>query len=243
MMKEYKQKSIVSGKSINDIMNMKPKEFNDLSFSDLKKLTGRLVSAANKRVRTFQKHNETSPALEKMERTGGIFSVKGKDLNELKIEFFRIKDFLQNKTSVRKEWEKIKKKVKEETGLNKPESKKKPKEIEKEKTFISEIEPDLEEPEIEIESDIKEAKNDEEFLKEFWQTFERLKELDKSFTEKKLKYTALREIQSQMEEGKSQTEILKNLSNRVSELYEKEKESEFKKHESISHFFEFENDL
>lgn len=242
MMKEYKQKSIVSGKSINDIMNIKPKDFNELSFSDLKKLTGRLVSAANKRVRTFQKYGETSPALEKMEKTGGIFSVKGKDLNELKIEFFRIKDFLQNKTSVRKEWEKIKKKVKEETGLNKQKSKKKPKESEKEILDISE--PDFEQQtEMEIESDIKEAKNDEEFLKEFWKTFERLKELDKSFTEKKLKYTALREIQSQMEEGKSQTEILKNLSSRVSELYEKEKESEFKKHESISHFFEFENDI
>ncbi len=109
MSKSYKQPSIVSGKSINDIMNMDIDTFNSLNLSDMKKVVGRLVSAGNKRLRSFEKAGESSPATRHIYESGGKFSTKNKNLNDLRAEFSRAKNFLQSKTSTRKGWKKVKK--------------------------------------------------------------------------------------------------------------------------------------
>lgn len=111
MAKIYKKPSIVSGKSISDILNMDIKTFNSLGKSDLQKVVGRLVSAGNKRIRTFEKHKESSPAIRYIMNNGGKFSTRGKDLNALRSEFFRAKSFLESKTSTRKKWNDTKQKV------------------------------------------------------------------------------------------------------------------------------------
>lgn len=109
MARKYKNPSIVSGMSIDDIMNMDIQTFNKLNKSDLRKVVGRLVSAGNKRLRSFEKAGESSPATRHIERSGGAFSTKGKNVNELRAEYTRAKTFLQSKTSSRRGWKKVKK--------------------------------------------------------------------------------------------------------------------------------------
>lgn len=109
MAKKYKQPSIVSGKSVKDILNIDIEDFNKLNLSDLRKVVGRLVSAGNKRLRTFEKAEESSPAVRYIMRSGGMFSTKGKNINQLRSEFVRAKDFLESKTGTKRGWEKVKK--------------------------------------------------------------------------------------------------------------------------------------
>lgn len=108
MARKYKKPSIVSGMSIQDILNMDINTFNKLNTSDLRKVVGRLVSAGNKRIRSFERAGESSPATRYVERSGGVFSTKGKDLNSLRAEYTRAKNFLQSKTGTRKGWTKTK---------------------------------------------------------------------------------------------------------------------------------------
>lgn len=121
MAKTYKQPSIVSGMTIVDILSMDETRFNALSASDLRKITGRLVSAGNKRMRTLEKDPNKSPALRQLEESGGKLSTKGKTLNELRHEFMRAKTFLESKTSKASEWKKVQKQILEslkKEGIN-----------------------------------------------------------------------------------------------------------------------------
>lgn len=109
MARIYKQPSIVSGMSVQDILNMDINTFNKLNTSDLRKVVGRLVSAGNKRLRSFERAGESSPATWHVAKSGGAFSTKGKDLNALRAEYTRAKNFLQAKTGTRKGWKQVKK--------------------------------------------------------------------------------------------------------------------------------------
>ena len=109
--KTYKQPSIVSGKSISDILNMDIRDFNKLGLSDLRKVIGRLVSAVNKRVRRFMKSGISTPATRSLEKSGGMLSTKDKDLNQLRTEFARGRNFLEMETSSRKGYEEVQKKT------------------------------------------------------------------------------------------------------------------------------------
>ena len=105
--KEYKQKSIVSGLSVKQILNMDVSEFNKLGKKDLQKITGRLVSAGNKRIRRAREAGVTSPAFAYIENKG-LFSTKGKNLNQLRAEFVRAKNFLESETGTIKGAQKFK---------------------------------------------------------------------------------------------------------------------------------------
>lgn len=109
MTKNYKQPSIVSGMSVQDILNMDNATFNKLSTSEMRKVVGRLVSVGNKRLRSFDRAGESSPATRHVSKSGGAFSTKGKDLNALRAEYTRAKNFLQAKTGTRKGWKQVKK--------------------------------------------------------------------------------------------------------------------------------------
>ena len=108
MTRKYKQPSIVSGMTIQDIMNMDIDTFNKLNTSDMRKVVGRLVSAGNKRLRSFERAGESSPATRHVEKSGGVFTTKGKDLNALRAEYTRAKNFMQAKTGTRKGWKQVK---------------------------------------------------------------------------------------------------------------------------------------
>lgn len=109
MARVYKKPSLVSGMSVQDILNMDIETFNKLNTSDLRKVVGRLVSAGNKRLRSFERAGESSPATRHVEKSGGAFSTKGKDLNALRAEYTRAKNFMQAKTGTRKGWKQVKK--------------------------------------------------------------------------------------------------------------------------------------
>ena len=109
MARKYKNPSIVSGMSLQDILNMDNDTFNKLGVSDMRKVVGRLVSAGNKRLRSFDKAGESSPATRHVKKSGGVFSTKGKDLNALRSEYTLSKNFLTAKTGTRKGWKQVKK--------------------------------------------------------------------------------------------------------------------------------------
>lgn len=101
----------VKGMSVQDILNMDGEAFNKLNESDLRKVTGRLVSAGNKRLRTFEKRGEVSPATRFISNSGGKFSTKGKNLNALRAEFTRARNFMQSQTGTIKGWKQTKNKA------------------------------------------------------------------------------------------------------------------------------------
>lgn len=121
--KKYKQPSIVSGLSIDDILNMDIVDFNRLSEKDLKLVVGRLVSAGNKRLRRMLKKGMVSPAMVSFARSKGglMFSVKGKGVNELRKEYAKARNFLNLETSTVKGYSKVLKKTVKtlnERGIN-----------------------------------------------------------------------------------------------------------------------------
>lgn len=117
MARTYKQPSLVSGMTVQDILNMDNATFNKLTESEMRKVVGRLVSAGNKRLRSFERARESSPATLHVKKSGGAFSTKGKDLNALRAEYTRAKNFMQAKTGTRKGWTKTRRETIE--GLRK----------------------------------------------------------------------------------------------------------------------------
>lgn len=70
-----------------------------MSRKELAKATSTLAQAGNKRLKRFKEKNITTPATEYIKKHGGRFSTKGKDLEQLREEFQRAKDFLSKETS------------------------------------------------------------------------------------------------------------------------------------------------
>lgn len=87
----------VDGMSISDILDLSQADISRMSRSDLAKVTSRLASAANKRIK-----RAVGTEYEKTvkDRAGGSnFSVKGKNQGQLQGEFARARQFLTSKTS------------------------------------------------------------------------------------------------------------------------------------------------
>ncbi len=89
----------VTGLTVKDILNMSTRQINALDAKDLARVSSRLVSAANKRMRRLEKAGIESPAYRNAQRGGGAFSIKGKDEVAIKNEFVRMKTFMEGKTS------------------------------------------------------------------------------------------------------------------------------------------------
>ena len=91
----------VKGLKISDIMDLSWEKLNSLNIEDMRLLTGRLVSASNKRIRRLSKatRGTSSFAYQYVEERGKNFSTRGKDINQLRTEFKTAKQFLSMKTS------------------------------------------------------------------------------------------------------------------------------------------------
>ena len=92
----------IKGLSIQDIIDMDWKDISRLNTQELKQLSMRLNSAANKRLRRLEQSGQSkwSPAYAHIKKSGGDFSVKGKDTKkDLKAEIQRASDFIRAKTS------------------------------------------------------------------------------------------------------------------------------------------------
>lgn len=87
------------GKSIKEIMDISIDEFSHLSKTELRQAVSRLADAANKRLKRLEKSDLASPAYMEATEGGNKFSTRGKSEIELQIEYRRVSNFLQDKTS------------------------------------------------------------------------------------------------------------------------------------------------
>jgi len=85
----------------------------------LKKEVSRMASMANKRLVRLERNELTNlPAYQSWVDGGSIkFSVKGKDYNQLQSEFWRLKRFLDDKTSLVRQANNYLKEMAENTGI------------------------------------------------------------------------------------------------------------------------------
>ena len=88
-------------------------------YLELKKEVSRMASMANKRLARLENNELTElPAYRSWVGSGSIkFSVKGKNHNELQAEFWRLKNFLDNKTSLVRQANQYLRDMAEVTGI------------------------------------------------------------------------------------------------------------------------------
>lgn len=94
-----KRKSFVTGKSTAELLNMSSGDISGLTRSQLAQVVSRIASAANKRLRGLERAGIVSPAYKRVMESGGKISTRGKNLNQLRAEFLRAKQFMDAKTS------------------------------------------------------------------------------------------------------------------------------------------------
>lgn len=114
--------SFTKGMSTQDILNIDLATFNKLNTQQMSEMVQRLSSTANKRLKALRNMGSDSPALRAVNRSRrGNFTTRGKNLNELRAEFVRAKNFLENKTSTVSGWKKVRNEIIEslqEEGIN-----------------------------------------------------------------------------------------------------------------------------
>lgn len=90
---------IMSNMDISDIAKM--------SKAELSKITVVLGSAVNKRYKRLEQAGQTTPASSVLEKTGGKISTKGKSLNQIRREFKRAYNYMNDKTSTLSGYKKV----------------------------------------------------------------------------------------------------------------------------------------
>ena len=118
----------VSGMSISDIMNIDIDTMNKMGESDLRRVTSRLVSAGNKRIRAIERKGIITHAYRNLGTNTRFSTQVGENLsgsqrvNKLREEFSRAKRFLSAKTSTirghKAVIKAVKEKLSESTGLS-----------------------------------------------------------------------------------------------------------------------------
>ena len=96
-----------------ELLNMDMDTFNRMGKDELKKAVSILAREGNKRVKEFERSGEESPATRYIEQSGGKFTASGKDLNQLRAEFMREKDFIESKSGSVSKWRDVKERTME----------------------------------------------------------------------------------------------------------------------------------
>lgn len=88
-------------------------------YKELRKEVSRMASMANKRIDRLERNNLTMlPAYQAWEQNGSIrFSVKGKSYEETQAEYWRLKKFLDDRTSTVKQANDFLREMAENTGI------------------------------------------------------------------------------------------------------------------------------
>lgn len=88
-------------------------------YKELRKEVSRMASMANKRIDRLERNNLTMlPAYQAWENNGAVrFSVKGKSYEETQAEYWRLKKFLDDRTSTVKQANDFLKEMAENTGI------------------------------------------------------------------------------------------------------------------------------
>ena len=105
----------IKGLKITDIMNMSWDDLNSLSGKELRQITGRLVSASNKRIKRLEQttRGKSSFAYQTVEERGRKFSTRGLNTNQVRTEFSNARRFLKMKTSTVKGWKEYRESMQE----------------------------------------------------------------------------------------------------------------------------------
>lgn len=112
------------------LINMTQRDLESMSRAELAKAVTYLNDVATKRInRIYANENVYSPAANYIVRTGGFEGVRGKDLEQIREEYLRVRTFLRSETStvkgakeyVTNTWERLA----EDTGLTEKELQKK----------------------------------------------------------------------------------------------------------------------
>ena len=109
---------------VKEILNLSDVQINKMSRKELAQVTSILASAANKRIARIEKAGVTSPAVSNIKKHDGKFSVKGKNTNQLRSEFARARNFMQNATSSVKGAKASARQIERNLGLDKKSAKK-----------------------------------------------------------------------------------------------------------------------
>lgn len=93
--------------SIKDLLAMENSDFMRMSTKELKQAVQIMASAGNKRLVRFQRRGETTPATRAVYDSGGKFSTAGKNINQLRAEYSRVRSFLSSPTGTSAGWNKV----------------------------------------------------------------------------------------------------------------------------------------
>lgn len=105
--------------TVKDIMQIKPGQLRKMDRSELARTVSSLASAANKRLKNFERNEIQTPATKAVARSGGKFSVKDKDVTQLVKEFDRAKKFLQSGSGNLRENQNLRRQVETKTRTEK----------------------------------------------------------------------------------------------------------------------------
>lgn len=118
----------VSGRSVEELLNLDKETFNNLTPKDLRAITSRLVSAVNKRIRRLEAFANKEggieiPSLRSLSKRGiRQFSIKNASDEDVITTYANIKDFMNFETSSITNYKKLRKeidkKVSEATGFD-----------------------------------------------------------------------------------------------------------------------------
>lgn len=108
MAKREKANITVSGKSIQDLLNLTPSEINKLNPAGMARVVTRLKSAANKRLKRFEKAGISTPAT----RAYNPRSTVGMNKKQLQSLYKDLKGFLTAETGTRQGYRKFLKRFK-----------------------------------------------------------------------------------------------------------------------------------
>ena len=103
-----------------ELLNLSSAEIAKLKKPQLRKVVQTLSSTANKRLKRLHQKDFSTPA-SRYAMKSGKFSTKGKNINQLRAEYVRAKNFLQSKTSTLRGYKQFKKEVQKnlsEKGIN-----------------------------------------------------------------------------------------------------------------------------
>lgn len=100
-----------------ELLNIDIADFNKMSRKELSKAVSTLGATANKRLKSFETKGIKSPATSALSKSGGKISAKGKNINQLRAEYVRAKNFLTAETSTIKGYKQNQRDVIEQLGL------------------------------------------------------------------------------------------------------------------------------
>ena len=101
---------------------MSEKEFVKARRDNLAQIVSRVVSTANKRINQLGKSElgRNSPAYQQAQKMSpsGKFSVRGQNFNQLRNTMKEAREWLKYKTSTTKGWEKVRARIRQDTGMD-----------------------------------------------------------------------------------------------------------------------------